>query len=134
MAFTITRRLLSRRFTNIYERFYASTYSCVSNDFGKTAPRKPLCHQGYLVQFIHPIYSIHYKHLHTSVLNKSIEKDRKEKCDHSKDKENEQDKMKKLTLFQKFKQMYRDYWYVLVPVHLVTSAAWFGSFYYMAKR
>ncbi|KAJ8973490.1 hypothetical protein NQ317_018763 [Molorchus minor] len=29
--------------------------------------------------------------------------------------------------------MYRDYWYVLVPVHLVTSAVWFGMFYYMAK-
>lgn len=40
---------------------------------------------------------------------------------------------KKLTLFQKFKNMYRDYWYVLVPVHLVTSAAWFGGFYYLAK-
>lgn len=40
---------------------------------------------------------------------------------------------KKLTLYQKFKAMYRDYWYVLVPVHLVTSAGWFGSYYYMAK-
>nr|CAI5860204.1 unnamed protein product [Callosobruchus analis] len=39
----------------------------------------------------------------------------------------------KLTLFQKFKKMYRDYWYVLVPVHLVTSAFWFGGFYYAAK-
>uniref|UniRef100_A0A6P7HGZ0 Uncharacterized protein C18orf19 homolog A-like n=1 Tax=Diabrotica virgifera virgifera TaxID=50390 RepID=A0A6P7HGZ0_DIAVI len=39
----------------------------------------------------------------------------------------------KLTLFQKFKQMYRDYWYILVPVHLVTSSIWFGGFYYMAK-
>lgn len=41
---------------------------------------------------------------------------------------------KKLSIFQRFKQMYRDYWYVLVPVHLVTSAVWFGSFYYIAKR
>jgi len=40
---------------------------------------------------------------------------------------------KKLSLLQRFKQMYRDYWYVLVPVHLVTSAAWFGGFYYLAK-
>ncbi|PSN50629.1 hypothetical protein C0J52_15144 [Blattella germanica] len=39
----------------------------------------------------------------------------------------------KLTLFQKFKQMYRDYWYVLVPVHLVTSLGWFAGFYYLAK-
>ncbi|KAJ8954364.1 hypothetical protein NQ318_011037 [Aromia moschata] len=29
--------------------------------------------------------------------------------------------------------MYRDYWYVLVPVHVITSAMWFGMFYYMAK-
>ncbi|KAG5893209.1 hypothetical protein JTB14_025613 [Gonioctena quinquepunctata] len=29
--------------------------------------------------------------------------------------------------------MYRDYWYVLLPVHVVTSVAWFGGFYYMAK-
>lgn len=40
----------------------------------------------------------------------------------------------KLGLFKRFKQMYRDYWYVLVPVHLVTSAAWFGGFYYLASR
>lgn len=39
----------------------------------------------------------------------------------------------KPSLFQRFKQMYRDYWYVLLPVHLVTSAAWFGGFYYLAK-
>ncbi|KAJ9586936.1 hypothetical protein L9F63_019480 [Diploptera punctata] len=38
----------------------------------------------------------------------------------------------KLSLFQKFKQMYRDYWYVLVPVHLITSLGWFGGFYYLA--
>lgn len=38
------------------------------------------------------------------------------------------------SLLQRFKQMYRDYWYVLVPVHLVTSACWFSSFYYLAKR
>ncbi|XP_065201883.1 uncharacterized protein C18orf19 homolog A [Planococcus citri] len=37
------------------------------------------------------------------------------------------------SLLQRFKQMYRDYWYVLVPVHLVTSAFWFSSFYYLAK-
>lgn len=41
---------------------------------------------------------------------------------------------KKLSIVQKFKAMYRDYWYVLVPVHIVTSAFWFGSFYYMARR
>ncbi|GAB6025807.1 hypothetical protein CHUAL_011784 [Chamberlinius hualienensis] len=38
----------------------------------------------------------------------------------------------KLSLFQKFKKMYKEYWYVLIPVHCVTSAFWFGSFYYLA--
>jgi hypothetical protein len=40
----------------------------------------------------------------------------------------------KPTLVARFKQMYKDYWYVLVPVHLVTSACWIGGFYYLAKR
>ncbi|VDP24330.1 unnamed protein product [Soboliphyme baturini] len=38
----------------------------------------------------------------------------------------------KLTSVQRFKLLFKKYWYVLVPVHLVTSAFWFGTFYYMA--
>ncbi|ENN77366.1 hypothetical protein HUJ04_002654 [Dendroctonus ponderosae] len=45
---------------------------------------------------------------------------------------NNEEQGKKLSLFQRFKQMYRDYWYVLLPVHVVTSTAWFGGFYYLA--
>lgn len=41
---------------------------------------------------------------------------------------------KKLSLFQRFKDMYKKYWYVLVPVHLITSAFWVGGFYYLATR
>lgn len=37
-------------------------------------------------------------------------------------------------LIQKFKLMYRDYWYVLLPVHVATSIVWFGSFYYTVRR
>lgn len=51
----------------------------------------------------------------------------------STEKNGDSPKAEKLSLFQRFKQMYRDYWYVLVPVHLVTSAAWFGGFYYLAS-
>ncbi|XP_063359031.1 uncharacterized protein C18orf19 homolog A [Cydia amplana] len=36
-------------------------------------------------------------------------------------------------LFQKFKEMYKNYWYVLVPVHMATSAVWLGSFYYTVR-
>ncbi|VVC99869.1 unnamed protein product [Leptidea sinapis] len=40
---------------------------------------------------------------------------------------------KKRGLIQRFKEMYRDYWYVLVPVHMATSAIWFGGFYYAVR-
>lgn len=46
----------------------------------------------------------------------------------------DENKEEKLSLLKKFKIMYRDYWYVLVPVHVVTSTVWFGGFYFMAKR
>jgi len=36
-------------------------------------------------------------------------------------------------IFQRFKKMSKDYWYVLVPVHLATSIVWFGGFYVMCK-
>jgi hypothetical protein len=40
----------------------------------------------------------------------------------------------KQSLFTRFKTMYKDYWYVLVPVHVVTSLGWIGGFYYFVKR
>lgn len=40
----------------------------------------------------------------------------------------------KLGLFARFKLMYKKYWYVLLPVHCVTSIGWLGGFYYMSKR
>ncbi|XP_060665116.1 uncharacterized protein C18orf19 homolog A [Drosophila nasuta] len=36
-------------------------------------------------------------------------------------------------LFAKFKHMYKQYWYVLIPVHVLTSIGWFGGFYYLSK-
>ena len=40
----------------------------------------------------------------------------------------------KPSVFQQLKQMSKDYWYVLIPVHLITSAGWFGGFYFAVKR
>lgn len=40
----------------------------------------------------------------------------------------------KLSLTAKFKKMYKDYWYVLLPVHIFTSTFWFAGFYYMSTR
>lgn len=41
---------------------------------------------------------------------------------------------KKLGLFARFKKMAKDYWYVLIPVHVATSCVWLGAFYYTSKR
>lgn len=40
-------------------------------------------------------------------------------------------KEEKLSTFQKMKQMYKEHGKVVILVHLVTSAVWFGSFYYI---
>ncbi|KAK6631904.1 hypothetical protein RUM44_006934 [Polyplax serrata] len=40
---------------------------------------------------------------------------------------------KKLSMFQKIKKMWKEYWYVVFPVHLVTSAVWAGGFYYLVQ-
>lgn len=42
--------------------------------------------------------------------------------------------MEALTLTQRFKKMYKEYWYVLLPVHMVTSCTWMGGLYYLSSR
>lgn len=41
---------------------------------------------------------------------------------------------KKLSIIQKMKQLYKDYWRILVPVHIVTSIGWVGIFWIAAKK
>ncbi|KAM4687650.1 protein FAM210A isoform 1-T2 [Discoglossus pictus] len=41
---------------------------------------------------------------------------------------------KSIGLFQRFKKTFKQYGKVLIPVHLVTSSIWFGSFYYAAMK
>lgn len=41
---------------------------------------------------------------------------------------------KKLSVFAKMKQMTKDYWHVLVPVHIVTSLGWVAIFYATIKK
>lgn len=41
---------------------------------------------------------------------------------------------KKLSIFQRMKQLTKDYWYILVPVHIVTSIGWVAIFYITVKN
>lgn len=127
MACNLTRTLLCKKIPSINEHFNGFSYLCRAKFLCRTIPQKIIHSQDHMVHHVYPI-SFCSKNFSTSKFNDDVGKGNLQKN------ENEKDDMKKLTLFQKFKKMYRDYWYVLVPVHLVTSAAWFGSFYYMAKR
>ncbi|KAJ6638478.1 Protein FAM210A, partial [Pseudolycoriella hygida] len=44
----------------------------------------------------------------------------------------ESEQPKKQGIVARFKELTRKYWYVLVPVHLVTSAGWLTGFYYLS--
>ncbi|KOB70455.1 Uncharacterized protein OBRU01_05477 [Operophtera brumata] len=55
------------------------------------------------------------------------------KCPSSSGNPSQEPEEKKPGLIQRFRQMYKDYWYVLLPVHMCTSAIWFGSFYYAVR-
>lgn len=44
------------------------------------------------------------------------------------------DDLSKLGLFARFKKMAKDYWYVLLPVHVASSSIWLIGFYYISKR
>lgn len=41
---------------------------------------------------------------------------------------------KSISLYQRFKRTFRQYGKVLIPVHLITSGVWFGTFYYAAIK
>lgn len=43
-------------------------------------------------------------------------------------------KVEKLSLVQRFKALYKQYWYVMLPVHVVTSTGWMVGFYYISQR
>ncbi|XP_013866307.1 uncharacterized protein C18orf19 homolog B [Austrofundulus limnaeus] len=41
---------------------------------------------------------------------------------------------KSIGLFQRFKKTFKQYGKVMIPVHLLTSTIWFGTFYYAATK
>lgn len=44
------------------------------------------------------------------------------------------EELAKLGLYQRYKKLALEYWYVLVPVHAGLSCVWFGSCYLFARR
>ncbi|XP_008544683.1 uncharacterized protein C18orf19 homolog A isoform X2 [Microplitis demolitor] len=42
--------------------------------------------------------------------------------------------LEKKNVFQKMKQLFKDYWYIMAPVHIATSTCWVIIFYIAAKN
>ncbi|RXG71575.1 hypothetical protein Avbf_06928 [Armadillidium vulgare] len=80
----------------------------------------PACH--------YHLKSLLYKE---KVEDNSTDKDQKNDSSKSPTKSDLDDE--NLSLFQKLKLMYTRYWYVVIPVHGVTSIFWFGGFFFAAK-
>jgi len=40
----------------------------------------------------------------------------------------------KISIFQKMKQMTKDYWHILIPVHVITSIGWVAIFYAAVRK
>ena len=65
----------------------------------------------------------HRSHLHTSAITADDDNDKRK-----------QEKEEPKGLLGKFRALWRQYWYVVLPVHIVTSIGWFGGFYYIVAR
>lgn len=72
--------------------------------------------------------------LHSNMAQKGKEEQSSASKAQSSEEVDDLDQFKKLSLYGKIKAMYRDYWYVLVPVHVASSVVFFGAFYYAASR
>ena len=44
-----------------------------------------------------------------------------------------EEELQQLTLIQRYKKLMKDFWYVLLPVHGLTSVLWFGSCFLLAS-
>ncbi|XP_006164125.1 protein FAM210A [Tupaia chinensis] len=78
----------------------------------------------------------HYKRWEQGVLSKRILSSSATAQGTPPEKKEEPDPLqdKSINLYQRFKKTFRQYGKVLIPVHLITSGIWFGTFYYAAIK
>ncbi|XP_076992187.1 protein FAM210A [Tamandua tetradactyla] len=78
----------------------------------------------------------HHKHWEQDILSKRFASSSAKSQGAPAGKKEEPDPLqdKSISLFQRFKKTFRQYGKVLIPVHLITSGVWFGTFYYAAIK
>lgn len=70
--------------------------------------------------------AVSWRVLSSKATGHGVPSDQKEEADPLQD--------KSISLYQRFKRTFRQYGKVLIPVHLITSGVWFGTFYYAAIK
>ena len=78
----------------------------------------------------------HHKQWEQDILSKRVLSSSATSSGHPSEKKEEPDPLqdRSISLYQRFKKTFRQYGKVLIPVHLITSAVWFGTFYYAAIK
>ncbi|XP_022690353.1 uncharacterized protein C18orf19 homolog B-like isoform X2 [Varroa jacobsoni] len=71
--------------------------------------------------------------LHSRNMNTSLSHENKHAKDSAQTSENPTKSGEDRTLFQRFKDDFARYWYVMLPVHITTSFGYFLCFYYLSK-
>jgi Protein of unknown function (DUF1279) len=112
------------RFFNLYPRNFSQIFRTSSNN------NSELFTKNYKFKFIGQPQIFH-RNLTVTQSFYQQQKDVPKSTENADDTELAPEKM---GLVARFKHMYKQYWYVLLPVHFVTSAAWLGGFYYVSKR
>lgn len=79
---------------------------------------------------------LHHKRWEQDILSKRIMSSNARSPGTPSEKKEEPDPLqdKSISLYQRFKKTFRQYGKVLIPVHLITSGVWFGTFYYAAIK
>ncbi|XP_059102608.1 protein FAM210A [Peromyscus eremicus] len=79
---------------------------------------------------------LHQERWEQDILSKRVLSSSATSRDSPSEKKEEQDPLqdKSISLYQRFKKTFRQYGKVLIPVHLITSGIWFGTFYYAAIK
>lgn len=123
----MTTKLFSRRLPLASTQIFRQ-YRCPKNYPRHVTTLREVCSYSKYCEsrFLQPNYlnytTVSYFSSNQTPKEKVVKNEKEEECE------------KKPSLLKRFKSMYRDYWYVLLPVHIVTSIGWFSGFYYMAKR
>lgn len=116
--------------------FHQQKFKCIEEDrryhhqYAKTTTGLILGNHAFGIHQQNNLFHTSHKSFLAQKVNSNVtERKDDEKKDESLEKDIVDDD-KQLGLVARFKKMAKEYWYVLIPVHVITSVFWGGGFYY----